>query len=403
MLQKKYFGVFCICTVIGHLLLASGCGRDHPKEDAESSDESHLQNNTDDNVPTSDASHIPESDDAQKPDDPIVTEPDLPETLQVTITAPVSGTMIEQHTPVDLQGALSGDNLGHNALSIEWRSDRDGVLAQLANQDPGNTAATIQGLTAGWHTLSLYATTAHGLTQSSNITLGVCEKRGPSSTFDHDLNSNSPWHIYGDAYWDPQGWLEMTGIEQSHKGAIFNIVEQVSADRVTIAFRIATGGGTGADGFAMSVIGARSVQELEALIAAATVGGGLGYAYAENYPTPVPALHIEFDTWENKIVPNGDLFDDPTPSDHIAVTLDGDPGSHVLWAPIDDLEDNQWHDVLVSINGDSIDVKLDGITRLSGDVPHFHFKGGYIGFTGTTGYYTNSHRIDDLSIPCLVP
>ena len=38
-------------------------------------------------------------------------------------------------------------------------------------------------------------------------------------------------------------------------------------------------------------------------------------------------------------------------------------------------------------------------------VPDFLFWGGYIGFTETTGFYTNYHRFDELQIlqECWVP
>ena len=37
-----------------------------------------------------------------------------------------------------------------------------------------------------------------------------------------------------------------------------------------------------------------------------------------------------------------------------------------------------------------------GRTVIDQRVEGLDFKGGYIGFSGTTGYYTNFHRFDDL-------
>ena len=117
------------------------------------------------------------------------------------------------------------------------------------------------------------------------------------------------------------------------------------------------------------------------------------------------ALHVEIDTWEN--IDNGDteLHTDPTPENHIAVTLDGDPGNHILWTPIPTIEDSLWHEVLLEVQGSQVTVTLDGTVVLDGPISNWSFRGGYIGFSGSTGYYTNNHRIQDLELlpACLVP
>jgi hypothetical protein len=48
------------------------------------------------------------------------------------------------------------------------------------------------------------------------------------------------------------------------------------------------------------------------------------------------------------------------------------------------------------IDGDHLRVKLDALWVIDERVAGLDFKGGYIGFSGTTGYYTNFHRFDDL-------
>jgi hypothetical protein len=230
-----------------------------------------------------------------------------------------------------------------------------------------------------------------------------CQHAGPSANFDQTLDP-LVWKTYGSARWESLGYLELTGNAQGQKGAIFNIADKVSPGDVSISVRLWTGGGTGtgADGFAMSIVGVNSVDELNTLMEAAKPGGGMGYAYGEGYSTyRAPALHVEFDTWENRIIPNGDLFDDPTSEDHVAVTLDGNPGAHYLWGAVPDLEEQRWHQVVLHIRSEHLKVTLDEHTVLEGDIPGFRFKGGFIGFTGSTGYYTNYHKIDDLQIPCV--
>lgn len=321
------------------------------------------------------------------------------ESLRVVIEAPSPDA-----DPVELGGAISfvgraeDDDYGAETLSAQWASSRDGVLFEAPVGAGGEAVWVTDTLSEGWHTVSLTVTNPSGYTAVAELAVGVCTWDWPGATFGTDLQSDA-WRVFGDAYWDPGGWLEMTGNAQNRKGAIFNVANRVGGGDVAIAFRLWTGGGTGADGFAMSVLGARDVVHLETVVAASAAGGGLGYGYGGGYgDLEVPGFHIEVDTWENRIVPNGDPFDDPTPENHLAVTLNGDPGNHVLWSPIANIEDQAWHDVTVEIVGFDVRVSLDGEEKVQGTLNGFRFKGGFIGFSGTTGYYTNHHRFDDLRV-----
>ena len=108
------------------------------------------------------------------------------------------------------------------------------------------------------------------------------------------------------------------------------------------------------------------------------------------------AFHIEFDTWYNQFNGGNEFHTDPTRQNHVAITLDGDPGNHVAVAETPAIEDNAWHEVELVIRGDRVRVELDGRSVIDQRVEGLDFKGGYIGFSGTTGYYTNFHRFDDL-------
>ena len=57
------------------------------------------------------------------------------------------------------------------------------------------------------------------------------------------------------------------------------------------------------------------------------------------------------------------------------------------------------------LNGANILVLLDEVEVMNDFISDFSFRGGYIGFTGSTGYYTNYHRFDNLQIldDCIVP
>jgi len=218
----------------------------------------------------------------------------------------------------------------------------------------------------------------------------------PALDFTADLTS-ADWLILGDASREPAGWLELTGLAGGQQGAIFYLGSTLSRGDTEISLRVSTGQcplpgpcdstADGADGFAMSIIGLTGVAELANLLAAARPGEGLGYAVT---PTVVDAFHIEFDTYHNAI--------DPTLRNHVAITLNGDPTNHLLWTETPTLENNAWHDIVLRIEGIHVTVLMDGITVIDADAPGLDFKGGYIGFTGSTGGSTNYHRIDDLQI-----
>jgi hypothetical protein len=61
--------------------------------------------------------------------------------------------------------------------------------------------------------------------------------------------------------------------------------------------------------------------------------------------------------------------------------------------------------VMIKIVGQNIKVYFDGEEAIQGNLPAFQFHGGFIGFSGTTGWATNFHRFDDLLVKqaCEVP
>ena len=138
------------------------------------------------------------------------------------------------------------------------------------------------------------------------------------------------------------------------------------------------------------------------MVNSASKGGCLGYGVAGHCGgLTVDAFHIEFDTWYNQ----GDPIYDPTSQNHVGVMLDGDPSTHHLWAEIPSIEDLQWHEVMIIIDGTLVQVSIDGVMMMNDAVPELAFEGGYIGFSGTTGWASNYHRFDDLQViqECLVP
>ena len=140
---------------------------------------------------------------------------------------------------------------------------------------------------------------------------------------------------------------------------------------------------------------AKSVTQVQETFKKASNGGCLGYGVSGKCgKLKVTAFHVEFDTWQNK----GDPNTDPTSSDHIGVMLNGDPGKHVVWAALADLENNKWHDARIDVDGTKVTVYWDGKVKVTKNVPGLDFRGGYIAISGSTGWATNFHRLDDLVI-----
>ena len=292
-------------------------------------------------------------------------------------------------------------------LQVTWTLNGSEILLETTAALGGWTELEHTFEAAGNQSVTLTVTNPDGDEKVADISLGICTY-GDVESFDQPL-SGGDWTVYGDAYWDAGGWLEMTGNLQGKKGAIFNTAEMVNPGDVEIHFSIWTGGNelltpsptTGADGFTMSVINAPTVTDLENVIATAGNGGCMGYGVSgECGNMSLDAFHVEFDTYYN----NGDVNYDPTPQNHIAVMLDGDASNHVLWVP-QTLEDSQWHDVSIQTIGQQIIVNFDGVEVINSNVNDFQFHGGYIGFTGVTGWGTNFHRFDNLQIiqQCMVP
>ena len=65
---------------------------------------------------------------------------------------------------------------------------------------------------------------------------------------------------------------------------------------------------------------------------------------------------------------------------HVGIMLNGDNQTHHIYEVMSSLEDNLWHDVVVTIQGTNVSVTMDGAALISGEVPDLNFKGGFIGF-----------------------
>ena len=109
------------------------------------------------------------------------------------------------------------------------------------------------------------------------------------------------------------------------------------------------------------------------------------------------AVTIEIDTWYNDFSNRGANLLDPTRQNHIALTRNANPGDHIVWHAVPNVEDLMPHTVRIDLLGNSIRITYDGTVVIEEPV-QFAFKGGYMFFSGSTGWATNFHRFDALDI-----
>jgi hypothetical protein len=333
-------------------------------------------------------------------DPPPEEEPDAPVTVRITESP-------EDPVPVgtsrdEVRGRVSARDVPVEQLVLTWRSDLDGELpGPIVDPANGQFVWTTGGLTPGVHTLTLTARTPAGEEATAEVEVQICDYE-PAFTFDAGIGTGD-WRLYGDAYWDAGGWIEITGVSTNRKGGIYRTGRRINPGDLAMEFRIATGGGTGADGFSVNIIDAPDLPALENLIALGRAGGCLAYGTDNGYcgTTPMNAFHIEFDTWYN----GEPELADPTTENHVEITLNGNPGRHFAWVAVPSLENLQWRLVQVVTRGARVTVWMDGTIVIDQTIPGFSFDGGYIGVTGSTGAFTNYHRFDDLRVfdVCTVP
>jgi len=344
--------------------------------------------------PQVDAGVLP---DATTTADAAVTQP-----VVVAIVQPDPGTSIEAGQSVSAVAELRGDNL--DRLRLRWSSDLDGEIGIDRVAPSGRVLRTLSLQASGVHRLRAEVLDGDEVVASDARRIGVCGWQ-LLGDFQADI---AGWQTYGDAFRDERGWLELTGNERARKGAIYKVDQGIEAGDLRLAFRISTGHcdepgpcrfdqSVAADGFAMNIWSVDAPADLAPLFERAHTGGGLAYGVGGDYGDFTgDAFHIEFDTWYNRFNGSNEFHTDPTELNHVAVTLDGNPGNHVAFAAIPHIEDNAWHAGELVINGDHVRVALDGDDVIDQRVAGLDFKGGYVGFSGTTGYYTNYHRFDDL-------
>ena len=322
--------------------------------------------------------------------------------VAIKITNPSNESFYETHETVPLRGqltTLAGEPVSQHIVHII--DETDGLAVELVTDINGVFEGEYTGSSSGLTRLIAKPMTEGGSCQEeSQVDLYFC---GALVT-EGFQEEPQDWTAYGDAVWDPAGWLEMTGVSMDRKGSFYNTVEVISSGFASIEFVIMTGGGIhgGADGFAFTIVELSHVDQLRSLLDAADAGGGLGYTvggvYAQpDFQLPGAAITVEIDTWQNEYNGTNQLHTDPTPENHIAITRNADSSDHLVWFEVPDIEDLQPHSIRVDLLRNRIRVSYDG-QQVIEEEAIFTFKGGYMFFSGSTGWATNFHRFDDLRI-----
>ena len=319
----------------------------------------------------------------------------------VTITGPEASTFHVATEGGTFTATVTAD-VPVETLTVVWTIADGTVVGESTVGADGTTIWVSGSLPVG--TIDLTAT-AHDATGAC---AGVADTHPARmcqvhivENFDAALDP-SVWEMKGDAYWDSGGWLELTGPVMNRVGQIINTVEYVVEGQAQLTVDLATGGGSspGADGFAVTILEAESATTVSQIMDSASTGGGLGYGVAGEYGAwDGDALTIEVDTWHNQYNGTTQKHTDPTSDDHLEITLAGDPGNSLAHAELADIEDLNWRTVQVRILNGKVEVRVNGELRIDVQTPQgFSFRGGYIIFSGSTGYYTNFHRVDNLDI-----
>ena len=258
-------------------------------------------------------------------------------------------------------------------LAVDWYSDVDGLIGTTPVSSTGT--ATLTGVLPSSGIQELTAQVIDSCANDAFDAISVCQQEG----YETDSLDISTWNFEGSAVWDSNlNVVELTGPNVNQAGTAFSTVTTVNAQQVEIEFLFFVSGGSGADGFSLTALDANRMTGF-----VGSTGGGIGYA-------GMPGWSIEVDTYQNS--------SDPTASDHVAFTFDGNVNAPVLWSPLPEMEDGQWHSMRVEVNDPHVLVEIDGTVYIDDTVSGNLAFPAYVGFTAATGSLTNFHLIDSLTV-----
>ena len=279
--------------------------------------------------------------------------------------------------------SVSDDADESTELFVSWSSDVDGAVGVSSGGADGQSAIRWEEATGGQHVLTATVTDSCGA--SSEATVEVCRQEGYLS----DNLDLSTWELGGTARIDPtNGWVELTDIGSTFQAGSAFQTTATTGNNVKLAFSFYVSGGTGADGFAVTAL-----DTSRASTYMAQSGGCLGYGGGGICGSfePLYGWTIEMDTFFSAGL-------DPTEQDHLSFHFDGDVAGYKTFAALPDMEDGQWHEMVIEVVAPRVRVSIDGQTYIDEDIEgHYDFP-AEVGFTAATGGETNYHLIDSLSV-----
>jgi hypothetical protein len=326
------------------------------------------------------------SDDPDTPELSIPLEAVADSPPSLTIDSPASGVVVEELATLLLEATVTDAEDDLESLTVSWSSDVDGGIGDGPVLSSG--ASVLEWLSElrspGGHTLTATVTDSCG--QSASATVPICQQAF-TTTASVDLES---WNYEGNARWDSgNDWVELTDTSTYAVGSAFDVTTETRGTEVTIEFQFWSGGGTGADGFALTALDLDRATDY-----IGSAGGCLGYGSGSGCDparSPLPGWTIEFDTYYNSKW-------DPTTEDHVAFMFDGAVGSIETWAVLPDIEDSQWHTVVITVSDPSVVVSIDGVDYLDTTLTGYFDFPAHVGFSAATGGLTNYHIIDALTV-----
>ena len=318
------------------------------------------------------------------------------ETPTIEIISPSNGTVLPRHTSI-FEGRIQDDRDLPGELLMQWRSSIDGVFGDSNADEDGNTQAEWSAMhSSGNHIIQLMATDICG--EKADAQIQICQESG----FSEESMWQGDWLGQDAGQWsETEQELEIIYTEELQKGAIFAMHETLSSSQISLSFRFSMEG-SAHEGFALVALQDNTENNDEPIILSAGEGC-LGYGShvecGDDIGISLGGWMLEFDTKHDSW--------DPTQSDHVAFVIQGQQDSHVFWTEIDDIQNNGWHEVELSVLDGIVEVELDGallfqdVLMDNESIQQFWTDGmnfpAYIGFTGA-GHAGNQLLIDDLYV-----
>ena len=183
---------------------------DDPSEPVDETDSSDVTDVSDVTEPAieSDESDVTDPADASEVEEPVLT---------FRVLSPETRTSYELGDSIRIELEVEGGDGNFSDYTVVALSNLDGALGSTAAA--ASTSLTITPVSPGFHVLTLRLMEGESVLDTEVLDIGIC---GWQLVDDFDAGlDDTRWVTKDDAYWEPRGWIEMTGNATTRKGAIF--------------------------------------------------------------------------------------------------------------------------------------------------------------------------------------